>query len=650
MAYAIELDDGTIIEVPDLATDGSNWKTYRDYILYVAAIEDFVQQLDGADAKPVDVTQHELKAWDQRNTMAKLIISITIPDSLLMCIMHLETAHEQFKHLTNRFETKTSDVTQREATCNPRTTVDMRQKLSECTRTPRKHEATANKLESSAVKEPRNAKCHKQEREARGQGRVEKRVRRGRKAAERTSEQGAAAREPGEETADKTTRSVSLAVTPSSQDDNSRDMGVPCTRVTPQEPQSTSPVANDAAADAVNPNATSAGPPEPAGTSHDLQDEPHESTGSYPGTRGENDDSRGPGTHCTHITAQRPQAATGEASADTTNPNATSVGPPEPVGASREPPDEPADGVNLAPPASSPHEEPAASAPRVCPSRGSERARPSGDKRHTRRLAAPASSPVKAGVAMPTDNTTDASASETATPPSIPLEGERNTQSPNGTRAGQQNDANAHGEGLCTRAEQPSRLDRPPSTPLEGEHLSSGHADDGNTAKVCRSSCDSKRVKTGPPAEAGMHQVRRYMHRPHDNVPRPCTPLVKCPKRPTKPANPPRRRGRLKTQPAKIRRVRAYAKYSRSHAEYGRARPIGSTGSIGYRPTMLGEHPSALQDQSRRIVSPLHEDRAPPSQNMWDAPRITKSGNHANAQVNTRTTPLFTDEELQSFI
>ncbi|KAF9232119.1 hypothetical protein BU15DRAFT_55351, partial [Melanogaster broomeanus] len=111
MAYAIELDDGTIIEVPDLATDGSNWKTYRDYILYVAAIEDFVQQLDGTDAKLVDVTQHELKAWDQRNTMAKLIISITIPDSLLMCIMHLETAHEQFKYLANRFETKKNDVT-----------------------------------------------------------------------------------------------------------------------------------------------------------------------------------------------------------------------------------------------------------------------------------------------------------------------------------------------------------------------------------------------------------------------------------------------------------------------------------------------------------------------------------------------------------
>ncbi|KAF9231177.1 hypothetical protein BU15DRAFT_56484, partial [Melanogaster broomeanus] len=111
MAYAIELDDGTIIEVPDLASDGSNWKTYRDNILYVAAIEGIVQQLAGTDAKPVDVTQHELKAWEQRNKMAKLPIMLTIPDSLLMCITHLETAREWFQRLADRFETKSSDVT-----------------------------------------------------------------------------------------------------------------------------------------------------------------------------------------------------------------------------------------------------------------------------------------------------------------------------------------------------------------------------------------------------------------------------------------------------------------------------------------------------------------------------------------------------------
>ncbi|KAF9243587.1 hypothetical protein BU15DRAFT_59941 [Melanogaster broomeanus] len=93
---------------------------------------------------------------------------------------------------------------------------------------------------------------------------------------------------------DKMTCSISRAVMPSSQDDNSRDTGVPCMTVNPQRPETMCQAASDAAADTVTPNATSAGTPEPAGTSHELRDEPHESMGSYPGSRGKNTDSRGP--------------------------------------------------------------------------------------------------------------------------------------------------------------------------------------------------------------------------------------------------------------------------------------------------------------------------------------------------------------------
>ncbi|KAF9234397.1 hypothetical protein BU15DRAFT_79079 [Melanogaster broomeanus] len=552
MAYAIELDDGTIIEVPDLASDRRNWKTYCDYILHVAALKNVVQQYDGTDAKPVDVMQHEFKAWEQRNKMAKLLISLTIPDSLLMCVMHLETAHEWFKHLADQFETKTSDVTQWEASCNPRRRVTTHQKHSKDARKLQECEATMNKPEIAKVTEPRDSTHREWKRDE------------------------AAAREPGKEAVDAMTRSISLAVTPSSQDDDSRDMGVPCTRVTPREPQSTSPVANDPAADAVNPNATSARPPEPAGTSHDLRDEPHESTGSYPGTRGENDDSRGPGTHCTHVTAQRPQAATGEASADATNPNVTSVGPPEPVGASREPPDEPADGVSLAPPASSPHEEPAASAPPSVPLEGeresetirrrtshatvhapSEGESTANEMTDDVSLAAPASSPVKAGVATPTDNTTNVSSSETATPPSILLEGEHDAQQhTNGTRTGHQHGTNVHGEGPSAWAErhascttnsgprvpdrivedpsgrtEPSTSGTPLSIPLEGEHPSNGHADDEPAARVCQVQVEDQQTD-----------------RPRGDIPEPCTPPAKRPKRRTKRANPPRRRRRLKSR------------------------------------------------------------------------------------------------------
>ncbi|KAF9233136.1 hypothetical protein BU15DRAFT_80454 [Melanogaster broomeanus] len=69
MAYLIDFDDGTIIEVPDLANDGRNWKTYRDSILHIATLENLVPQFDGTNVKPVDATQRELKEWEQRNNI-----------------------------------------------------------------------------------------------------------------------------------------------------------------------------------------------------------------------------------------------------------------------------------------------------------------------------------------------------------------------------------------------------------------------------------------------------------------------------------------------------------------------------------------------------------------------------------------------------
>ncbi|KAF9230248.1 hypothetical protein BU15DRAFT_83872 [Melanogaster broomeanus] len=703
MAYAIELDDGTIIEVPDLSIDGRNWKTYRDSVLYIATLENLVQQFDGTDVKPVDATQHEFTAWDQRNRTAKLILITTIPDSLLH-VTHLETAYEWFQHLADLFETKKNNVTQREAiVCNPRSPVSTHQEHSEDARKPRERKATMNECENTTVEESRNVRHRERKHDTRDRGRVEKRDRRGKRAARKTSEQEAGAREPGEEAADKTTRSVSLAVTPSSQDDNSRDMGVPCTRVTPREPQSTSPVANDAAADAVNPNATSAGPPEPVGTSHELRDEPHESMGSYPGSRGENEDSRGPGAHCVHVTAQRPQAATGEAAADATNPNATSVGTPEPVGASREPQDEPqgtadkgtanvnataappsvllegerdgqvassttgvhsdsaeppsedvadetVDGISLACPASSPHEEPATSAPPSVPLEGGRDGQAM--NAHGQSLNSTHAGQQHGASTHSEAHSTRAeqpSMPATDRPPSMLLEGECDAQKhTNGACTGQRHGAIAHGEGRCAWAErhtghttsdnarvpdgivddpgertESGTSGSPLSILLEGEQPSSGHADDG------------------PAARLGVPRVQvedQQTDRPRNDVPEPCAPPAKRPKRLTERANPPRRRGRLKPRNLRVNRAHAYeqrrthAKYSRSHAEYGPARPIG------YRPTMLGEHPSALQDQTRRIASPVHDDRAPPSPGYANPPRITKSGNRADVALNTTST------------
>ncbi|KAF9236530.1 hypothetical protein BU15DRAFT_63886 [Melanogaster broomeanus] len=290
-------------------------------------------------------------------------------------------------------------------------------------------------------------KGRRPEREARDQGRVENRERRGQRAARRTGEGGAAAREPGEEAADKPTDSVSVGVTLSGQDDNSRDIGVPCMTVNPQRPETTHQAANDAAADTVNPTATSARPAEPAGTSHELRDESHKSTGSYLGSRGEDDESRGPGARCMRVTAQRPQTANstaGEATADATNPNVTSAGPTGPAGASHKPQDAPQGiaGDDVGPEVREVDERTRMAKDAV------------DETTDDVSLAAPAGSPVNSGVATPTDGITDATVNGIETPPSTPLEGECNAQRrANGACTGQQHGAIAHGEDPSAWAE-----------------------------------------------------------------------------------------------------------------------------------------------------------------------------------------------------
>ncbi|KAF9237951.1 hypothetical protein BU15DRAFT_62802 [Melanogaster broomeanus] len=210
--------------------------------------------------------------------MAKLSIMLTIPDLLLMHVTHLETAYEWFQHLTDLFKTKKSSVTQREAMCNPRTAIHTHEKQSERTRKLQKCGATMNKPKSATAAEPCNLTCRKPKRKAGEQGKVEKRDRRGKRAAGWTGEQEAAVREPGEEAVDEATCSISLAVMPSSQDDDGRDIGVPCTTVNPCKPETTHSVASEAATDAANPNTMSVGPPESVGTLHEPQDEPQEPT------------------------------------------------------------------------------------------------------------------------------------------------------------------------------------------------------------------------------------------------------------------------------------------------------------------------------------------------------------------------------------
>ncbi|KAF9234903.1 hypothetical protein BU15DRAFT_65278 [Melanogaster broomeanus] len=447
MAYTIELNDGTVIEVPDLTSDGSNWKTYRDIVLYIATLENVVQQFNGTDAKPVEATGHEFKAWERQNKVAQLPITLTIPDSLLIHVMHLETAREWFKYLTDQFETKTSNVTQREATCDPRTAVSTHQKHSEDARKPQERKATVNERENTTVEESRNVRHRERKRKARDEGRVEKRDRRGKRAARQTSEQEAAAREPGSEAADEAIRSISLTVMPSSQDDDGRDTGVPCTTVNPHKPKSTHPVASEAAADTANPNATSAMPTEPAGGSPKPQDELHESTDQ---TANGVSLARPASSPHNKTTASAPPSVLfeGERESEVKKGEAERLKgrASEKIAADRRPGEgvsnQSADLVSLTAPVSSlndsPGDEPIAKGP-------SEDA--ADETTDDISLAAPASSPVNSGVATPSDGITDATVNGTETPPSTPLEGECDAQRcANGARTGQQHSAIAHGE------------------------------------------------------------------------------------------------------------------------------------------------------------------------------------------------------------
>ncbi|KAF9232205.1 hypothetical protein BU15DRAFT_67665 [Melanogaster broomeanus] len=415
---------------------------------------------------------------EQRNTIAKQYIAATIPDTLFTRIKHLGTAHECYQYLSSLFETKKSDATQREAICNPRTPAVTRQKPSERSCKAQDHETAAKKAESAEVEESRDGtrrEC-KRERDASSQGRVERRDRR---------------------------ESASLVKPTSSQNVDGRDVGTRRARDTPPKPQTASQTASEAAADAANPNATSAGPTGPAGAPPKPQRE-GQGQEANEGVEGEGKTSMGrPGEEI--ATARGP----GEGAADQT-----------------------ADGISLAAPASSPNDD-------------------GGDENVNHTHVAPNETPPTASKPTPHDRTPhekrssgegqgvagrDADARDHRTPEHAargeqdsqvtsgdtgahgkgaePSDGTQTQRQTNGTRAGQRHGANAHGEGHSARAERPSSvheqngcmtssnaqppdgilkdpggrvkpntLDRPPSKLLEGERGDQKHTSSTRTGQ-----------------------------------------------------------------------------------------------------------------------------------------------------------------------
>ncbi|KIJ08035.1 hypothetical protein PAXINDRAFT_18794 [Paxillus involutus ATCC 200175] len=86
-------------DIPVLRTDGRNWTEYREKLLRVAAQKNLDRLYDGTET-----LQGDAEDWQQRNAIAKALIVETIPDSILLRILHFKSTHEFFEGLKNLFE------------------------------------------------------------------------------------------------------------------------------------------------------------------------------------------------------------------------------------------------------------------------------------------------------------------------------------------------------------------------------------------------------------------------------------------------------------------------------------------------------------------------------------------------------------------
>ena len=96
MASFFELEDEDIY-IPALETDGQNWSTWRESVESVMKRAGLQSYLDGTVSEP----NKQLKAT------TKFILITGIPDLILGSLLHLETAHDYYKHLTNQLDKPT---------------------------------------------------------------------------------------------------------------------------------------------------------------------------------------------------------------------------------------------------------------------------------------------------------------------------------------------------------------------------------------------------------------------------------------------------------------------------------------------------------------------------------------------------------------
>jgi hypothetical protein len=95
----MEFDD----DIPQLATDGRNWSIWHEKVEIVIEEAGLHSYLDGTVLEP----DRQLEA------MAKFILTIGLPDLIFGSMLHLTTAHDYYKYLTNRFDKPTVQMLER---------------------------------------------------------------------------------------------------------------------------------------------------------------------------------------------------------------------------------------------------------------------------------------------------------------------------------------------------------------------------------------------------------------------------------------------------------------------------------------------------------------------------------------------------------
>ena len=84
-------------DIPQLAVDGRNWSTWCEKVEKVIKSAGLYSYLNSTVLEP----NRQLEAT------AKLILASGIPDSIFGSLLYLETTHDCYKYLTNRFDKST---------------------------------------------------------------------------------------------------------------------------------------------------------------------------------------------------------------------------------------------------------------------------------------------------------------------------------------------------------------------------------------------------------------------------------------------------------------------------------------------------------------------------------------------------------------